>query len=382
MPEYLFTARKRNGETFTNRVTAESVEAARDALAESGLTDILFHTDDGNAFLDAAIKREMDPTGQGDVVPAERALATRRRGGFLTIFRDTWQANASFVVPLACSGLVGILLSWFKGSSGLGGTIRLSLVAMIVFTAAWPGVAYQALLRAVVWNRLWETRLWAGFLRHMRFPGGGRVPSIELDVRLACVLARHGQTEAGRKLMMPYLTKAQQDGDLFVLCRLPTFFDAAGDHTTSLDLRRQATALSAGSTMMIIDEALCLARYLRRPAEARVCLSRIADRELTETARMFVSYIEGLIALDEMRFTEAVKAFDRLDEIVQPMARAELMRGMVREFWAYHALALAGTGRFAEARALLARARPLLEARRSTSLLERCDAAIPQQPGR
>ena len=83
-----------------------------------------------------------------------------------------------------------------------------------------------------------------------------------------------------------------------------------------------------------------------------------------------------LIALEEKRHPEAVTALEKTVASMQPMASSELMKGVLRDIWAFQSLALPGVGRVAEARLLLAQARPMLQARRETALLQRCREAL------
>lgn len=373
MPEYLYTARSPEGKTVTDRIAAATVDTARYALETRRYQDIVFHTDDSTARLDAQTARDLDPDGDGEVLTPEQQLAARRGGGFFSGLWFAWKVNAVFWLPI----LVWCLISYFGSRPfGWGDWIGFSLAGLFLIyfiLLVIPGAAYQALLRAAVWNRLGETRFWTAVLRRVPLISGGMFPRLDLDVRLATVLARHGRAEEGRELLASYLLG---NPDSTTLGRLAGFHNAAGEYDVAHQLSCRAVALSKDGTMETIDQALGLARHLRRPAEARACLERIADREMVEAARIFIAYVEALIALDEKRYPDAVSLFEKTVTLLQPMAANELMKGMLREIWAFQSIALAGTGRVAEARVLFAQARPLLEARRDTDLLQRCRAAV------
>ena len=97
---------------------------------------------------------------------------------------------------------------------------------------------------------------------------------------------------------------------------------------------------------------------------------------MLELPRVYVAYIGGLIALEEKRYPEAVTALEKTVVLMQPMASSELIKGMLRDIWAFQSIALAEVGRVAEARILLAKARSMLQARRETVLLQRCREAV------
>lgn len=379
MPDYLFTARNPERESVTDRITAASVDGARYALETRRYTEIVFHTDDSSLRTDAALQKELDPNSESIPLEPELELESRRSGGLLAGIWFAWKVNAVFWLPLA----VWDICAWFGSRPfgwgdwlgfGLSGFFLVYFVVLVI-----PGTLYQALLRASVLNRLPETRLWAGVLRRLRLLNGGTIPRLDLDVRLACVLARNGRAEEGRTLLAPYTAAAETDA--MTAGRLAGFHVCADEHERAHELRCRAVELSQGGMAETIDHAFGLVRHLRRPVEAKESLARIADKELVELARIFVTYTEGLIALEEQRHAEAAVALEQAEVQLQPLAANELMDGMRRDIWAFQSLALAGTGRNAEARKLVARARPLLEARRETELLQRCDAAIPRQGG-
>ena len=373
MPDYLFTARSPDGRAVTDRITAPTVNAARYALETRRYEGIVFHTDDQTARLDAQMARDLNPDQDGEILTPEQQLEARRSGGFLHGLWFAWKANAILWLPILIWCLGSYLGQRPFGWGDWAGFTLAGVFTIYFMVLVIPGVAYQALLRASVWNRLGETRFWTAVLRCVPLMSGGTFPQLDLDVRLACVLARHGRAEEGRRMLLPYLKGTP---DSMTLGRVAGFHDAAGEHEQAHELRGQTVALSHGGIIETIDQALGLARHLRRPAEARACLERLADQELSELPRIYVAYIEGLIALEEKRHPEAVTALEKTVASMQPMASSELMKGVLRDIWAFQSLALAGVGRVAEARLLLAQARPMLQARRETALLQRCREAL------
>jgi hypothetical protein len=374
MPEYLFTAKNLHGKPVTDRIEAASVDGARYALELRRFTEITFHTDDASLRIDESLNREMDPNPDPDLqLDPDEELAARRSGGFLAGIWFAWKVHWFMWLPL----LVWCAFIYRGGQPfGAGDWIGLGLTGLFLayfIVLIIPGVAFQALLRAAVWNRLAEARFWTALLRRIPLISGGAFPKFELDVRLACVLARNGRADEGRKLLARYL---EGNPEALLLSRISSFHDAAGEYAQAHEMRRRATEVSNGGLSETIDEALGLARYLHRPAEARACLARIAEKELVEAAQIFVAYVEGLIALEEKNFAEANRLLEKTIALMQPMAEGELMKGMLREIWAFQSIALAGLGRMADARKLLAKARPLLTARREMDFLQRCEAAV------
>jgi hypothetical protein len=288
---------------------------------------------------------------------------------------SAWMANAIFWVPLGIWGFLAIRGGRPYSTGDIIGFVLAGLFLFYFLRAALPQAAYRRLLQASTWAREREARTCVRLLGAIRRLGGVSVPRLELDMRLAGVLARNDKLSEANALVAPYA--AQAAGDPMLLGRLAGFWDTAGDHETALRLREQAVATTGGQGLHeIIDHAHGLVRHLRRPAEAAASLARIANRELADLPRVFVLYTRGLIALEEERFAEAERLLAETEAAMRSQLGNPGMQGMLRDIWAFRALALAGQSRNDEAREYFARAQALLSARRDRKLLERCQTAL------
>lgn len=374
MPQYLFTATSRDGAKVTDRVGAATVEGARYALETRGFTEIVFHTDDSSHRIDAAMSAEMGTTDADYELSPEQEKEARQGGGMLSGLWFAWKVNALFWVPTGAWAA----WAWWNGrpysfwdwtAFGVFGLFLVYFVWLVI-----PGVGYQGLLAASLWNRLAQTRSWVAFLRFTGRFSPVKIPKLELDMRLAWVLARNDRAEEARRLLADHESNAA--GDAMILMRLSGIYDALGEHDRAHATRTKGVEVSGGGLGEIVDHAFGLIRQLRRPAEARASIDRVADREQSDLVKVFVCYTEALIALEEGRIEVAEKGLEDTESALAPYANNEIMKGMVREIWMYKAIALAMLQRTDEARKLFRAARPLLTARRETALIERCAALL------
>lgn len=380
MPEYLFTARSAKGRSVTDNVGARTIGDTRRVLEAQGFTDIFFHTDNEQLRTNQRVQEQVDPHALLGAVEAryERlgSAAPQRPGSDRSM--ELLLPVAPWLIIIAAPFILNLWMAALKKDPLSPGLWLVMIVqggvGFVVSCAVFALAGYRAQLRAATWNRVGRTRFWTAFLK--RLPPIGRPPTSDLDIRLATVLARNGQIEEGRRLVAPYL--AQAETDAMLLGQIGHFHQAAGESERALELLTRAVELSRNSTQALVDLAFILTRHLERPSEAQAVLERLAERELTELARVFVCSTRRLIAQQQGRPAEAFTAFAEADVYLAPHTHLALLKGMQLELWAFRALALAADGKPEEARRWFRKARPLLEARRETRLLERCRRAIPQ----
>lgn len=376
MSSYLFSAKSPEGKSVTDRIEAATTDAARYALDLRGYREIIFHTDDSSNRVDAVLLAEMVDGGFESRLTPEQEKEARKGGGVLRQLWTAWKLNAVFWIPLSI--WIGVNLAGGMPFSA-GDIISFVFGGLFLVYFVWlvlPAVGYQCLLAASIWNRLGETRAWARFLRFFGPIGPVRIAKLELDMRLAYVLGRHGLLDEARRLIAPHESVAANNA--MILGRLASFYDVIGDHERAHANRTQAVDASSGGLSEIIDHAHGLIRHLRRPQEATTSLNRIGDREVADVARLFVSYTEGLIALEEGRHEESIEKFLKTEQAITPYAANEILNGMLRDIWAFRAIALAKTGRYGEAKELVLKALPMLQARRETILISRCTELLPR----
>lgn len=374
MATFLYSARAQDGSSVTEELDAESLETARYKLELRGFTAIKFHTDESMLRVDAHLREEMGGPLPETVLSPKQQVEARQGGGALSELWSAWKVNQIFWLPIGV--WVGVTL--FNGRPyGWGDWTGFALGIVFIVYFFWlvvPGVGYQLLLDASVWNREAETRRLRRLLLWSQKLGCPAIPKLELDLRLAWVLARSGKIEEGRELARRHEESAK--GNPTILGRLAGFYVAAGEHERAHILQVAAAEASGGGLSEQIDLALGLVREQRKADEASEVIEKIADKEMSDMAKSFVAYVRGLIALENSKWKDALHQF----EIVRKGLAAyqnPSAQGLLREVDAYCALAFAGNGDLEEGRQLLERSRPLLEARKEARLLDRLALAFP-----
>lgn len=373
MPRYLFTAKDSDGQPVTDFIESATLDGARYALETRRYTQILFHTDDASNQLDESIRQEMGSPNPEGVLTPRQILEARQSGGLLGGLWFGLRMNAVIWVPLAIWCVLALIAGRpYRWNDWLGFGLFGVFVVYFVWLAL-PGIGYDRLLVASVWNDERETRLWTSFLRALRRVGCPLVPALELDVRLAHVLGRHGRRPEVEALMAKHEAAAEQNP--LVIGQIAGVFDSLGDHERAHQWRTRFCEVTQDSAMAVIDHAHALVRQMRRADEAEASLSRIGDREQSAIAILFITYTRGLIALERGRHAEALASF-REAETGSLQFQNPLMVGMRNDIRAFQAIALAGTGAREEARRLKSAVLPLLQARNDRPLIQYLESAI------
>jgi len=374
MPTFLFSATNRAGVAITDRIDAATVSGARYALETRGHTQIKFHTDDMEKHFAGVIKEdaELDPS---EVLTPEQELKARRGGGALRELWGAWKMNAVFWVPLAIwLGFIFLEGRPFSVWDWTGFTLTGLFLLYFVWIVL-PSVAYQRLLEAGGWYRWSEVRWWVRFIRIIKCIGFVPIPDLELDFRMAYGLAAEGKLDAALELVKKH--DNLKVGKFMFLARSASLYEAAGQYEQMTGLRRQAAQHGTGNPAEKIDIALGLLRRERNPAEARVILEELEQHDISDVAGIFVSYCRGLLAVEEENWKQADEFLGATIEAAAPFANNPIMQGMLNDIKAYHGIALAQLGNYAEARKLIRAATPALQARKETVLLDRCTRAFP-----
>jgi hypothetical protein len=373
MPNFLYSATNREGVTITDRIHAATASGARYALETQGYTQIKFHTDDMEKHF-AEIAAEDPEVNPSEVLTPEQELKARRGGGALRELWNAWKMNALFWVPLAI-WLGFIFLGGYPFSIWDWAGFVLSIFFLLYFIwIVLPSVAYQRLLEAGVWFRWSEVRWWVRFIRFIKCIGFVPIPDLELDFRVAYGLAAEGKLDAALALVAKH--DNPKVGKFMFLSRSASLYEAAGQYEQMTRLRREAAQHGTGNPAEKIDLALGLLRRERKPAEARVILEELEQHDISDVAGIFVRYCQGLLAVEEENWQKANESLRATIEAAAPLTNNPIMQGMLNDIKAYHGLALAQLGNYAEARKLIRAAMPSLKARKETLLLDQCARAL------
>ena len=152
-------------------------------------------------------------------------------------------------------------------------------------------------------------------------------------------------------------------------------YATAQDYDGAIRVSEEALAMGPKSAGEYISLAYYLIHRKRDPETARKYLDLGTSQPLMPLAESHVSFVEGMIALEE---GQCQKALDILEQALHQAKRFEgqlLIGGHIREIKAYKVLALARSAQRDKAKALWAEIEPFFEAIKDTDMLQRCRTA-------
>lgn len=153
----------------------------------------------------------------------------------------------------------------------------------------------------------------------------------------------------------------------------------AGDIDGGIALRREAAAMSAEENL---DLALGLLRYRRDVTGAREALASFPASVVTETHAAFLGWVDGLVALEERRWSDAATLLQAARGTVARalVASPTTALGVSASMAVARALALVELGDRQRAHAEVAPFLPLLERTDRTGILARYREALARPP--
>jgi tetratricopeptide (TPR) repeat protein len=369
MPQYLVTARTAEGMKVTERVDADSADKVVQILRERGYDEIDLHTDDVGALYTDQKKVEK-------LISPRQYLWFRDLpsplGVVLVIvvnsYKQAWVLNLA-----ALAGLI-YLRSWHTPWGLLDASLLIYLLLPIVVALGAqliPSAArrYRKLTEAVAWGR------WEEVLARVDGVGGGVAPD-DVAFHKAKALAGLGRLEEGLRVVKPYLGGAAPPAWLY-WSRVGEVYRAAQSHEEANAVMDKALDLAPENATVLIDAALMEVCRRHNPKRARELLARARKHVLSDTVKIFATYLEGLIALEEKRYSVAEPLLNEALAGLHAHRFASLLVGsVIDQSRAWSALVAAGLGDIAAAETRYRQAKPRLVALKLDELIERCEKAI------
>lgn len=175
------------------------------------------------------------------------------------------------------------------------------------------------------------------------------IPMEELAFRQAGALAIFGRLDEALSLVEKWKAR----NPLMYYQRVSSVYSNARDFVRALECKKKALQLAPKDGSCMVDCADALAYPFGDVAEARRQLDAARKAILPELGESFVLKVEGLLALLEGRYAEAVEYLGQ----ARKQAEADLendgprmLTGHIRLIRAFRAVALAGLGKTEEAR--------------------------------
>jgi len=371
MSQFLFSAKNRENRDVTERINAVNVSAARYALETRGYQAIVFHTDDMAASVDQSLG--IDESKYRSIWSPEAELASRNgRSVPARIFGHLPKLFPIWVPVLVWNIYAGIHQDeWLP--------LLIAVVADLWFLKFYillilPGLAHHWMLEAQVWHRWGKVRFWVRVIFWLKRIGKCRVADFPLHMQLAKAMASEGKLTEALRIVAPHERDPKMVRSTYLL-QLSTLYRYAKDYESMSRCEKEAIEQGTGSAGELLAYAGGLAQYHKKTAEARDLLAQAKEKEITPQVARFLTFYEGVIAVEEKQYGEAIPLLQRSLELAGPVLNQPLMQAWCIRVKAYLCIALGNSGQKDPARELLEEVTPMLTASRSAELLQRCAAA-------
>jgi len=369
MPEYLLTARNSEGRQTTERVDTASADLAVQTLQRRGYSDIVLHTDDVSALY----TRQSDV--EDSVSPAEYVRLRTYRGRLAEFFYLAGKVYSTYwhVELLLAAFLVGRpLLNWSFSMLDLAAWAALLCPIPIAayFAVFSPAHQCNQLMEALAWGR------WNDVLKLLP-PAQPHLPPHESVIYEAQARAGLGQIDQALALLEPLSRRNAPIPEWLFWGRVSDVFLAGNDRNRALEALEKSSQLAPGNATVLLDLATSLLRHRRDAARAAPLLEQVKTHELADILKPFVTFAEGLLALELGKPAEARPLMEKsLSETLAFRLASPLVGIQIDRQHAYLAIVEGMLGNGNAAAAHYRQAEPRLAALRSDDLLERCREAM------
>jgi len=385
MPQYQISGLNAEGKREVLKVEAESVVEAVFSVISEGYSEVTALTDDFVRAVDqlpttSNAGENEDSEGADGVRPQDMSKLGRFCYSLKQSFTKHWLSY------LLIYGVFGYRLmqgnvfrtgysSYLWWMLGWMWDLFLILLMAIPFLGAFlysligAGDVYAMMLLDSSWNRWNEA--WA-LLPQLK----GKIPDFEYAIRKGIILSGLERFEEA----VESVERFRNDPDVPKWMYHSRFTDIcypAGKVDLILENSEHAFQLAPEMDAVRIDYAMVLLRFRRDAVLGKEVLSPIQEEGLAELAKPFLWTVQGLIALEEKRATEAVKQFEKALVVLEKYVPTNPPVGSTRDVThGYLCLAYAQEGNLEEARRHFEMAERRLRIFKLDDILKRCEAAL------
>lgn len=383
MPSFYLTATSAEGQRATTKVMASTAAEARETLLERGWSEITIHTDDIMALY------EMEAPGHS-LSPDEMIRLGRMTNFQYFLFLSGKLYRQSPYLNLAAVLALGYGISKPALWSTVAGGVALAIPLFLAVAGAYGNTAkrqYDALLTAACWFRWDEAER---LLRQQT----ATLPPLEVAYRQSQIVAGRGHIERALRSFSAQIRTAGIP-EWFVCSRQADLYLTA-NRAAWAAMERSATSSTNGQTFVdaainrlteavqkwpdqpanLIDLAKLQLKFKQDVVTARQLIYQAQQLVLTELPLLYVTYVNGLIDLEQNKPYDAISKLTEFARQLQRMAVNPVTDSALDEVRAFLTLAYAAANDTTNAMAQFRICEPRLIALHERELLTRCRNAL------
>lgn len=327
MAEFLASGVDRSGKRKTERVIAMTSQEVVAEMSRRGYREIELHTDDAGAQV-----LRLKGIDDGVLVPADvvKMMELTKWGLFfhtmkLLIGKSKWMIT-----------LIAVLSVYhYYSNQQIGWS---SIVPVLAAVGLLVGLSFwSAFLGASAeYDRFCEACGWGQWERVLELTPSlrGKVPDFELDAREAVALAGLGRYEEGVRRMAPHADSDECPKWMYHT-RLAEVHAQAHRYDEALTQSRLALADAPDNPTVILEVAFALLKQGVETAEARRLIENAKSKPLGGLLKPLLPVLEGLLAIREERWRDAVGLLSDGREGLEKYAQHPLVRVVIDHIKAY-----------------------------------------------
>jgi len=370
MPNFIWTAKDRQGKPMIRELSAETIEESKAMLLAEGYTDLELKSDeiiDASRRVYASINKGRKSSPEELVRNSGNLQQTTLKLILETIIHDCWL----YIMMISM-----MILVFGNGQKILTVIIGIVLLSWLIFRI-WlrlPEIYYAKLNKAKEWHR------WQGVLRiakrceQIRSMHIIKLPQTELIQSRAQALAGLGRLSEALAEFQQYENQPGVQSWLYK-AQLAGIYGIAKEYDMSLEYMWKAIQEKPTPTLYL-DFANRLLRYKKDTIKAREALSEVEKSTIIDIARPhyllckgILAYIEGDYDFSKMQIMASLK-------IVDNDRNRPFRDGFISVINSYLCCVLAKLGDLTTAKKCFEKAREYLIATGEKELMMECQKAI------
>ena len=374
MPNFVWPAKNKSGNSVVREISADSAEQAKTQLLAEGCTEIELKENE----VIAAIRTGFHKTKLfGEELKITAQDRVKHRNKPLLTFGSA--LGRAVVLSLAV-GICIILLAAYEIHQGNDFSALILCFGLLTWLGyqicvLLPGIYHRKLLKALDWHRWDEALRLVDRLRQINRIHFIKVPETALTRYRANALAGLGNLSQALKEFAPCENQPGCPSWLHKML-VASIYDTAKQHDKALELVKKSLE-EKRTPSVYIGLATRLLRCKKDPAEVKAALAEAEKGTLIEDIeRPIVLTCHGVIANLEKDYSAAQKHFQAALEIMERTRHMPHRDGHTNRTKARLSCVVAKAGDLVTARKLFAEAKEYLFETKETELIEECKQAL------